>query len=84
MQTEVDLIRACLRLARNARQIGPATLAGAAAHWEMQFEERLVKLGAEPPKPRLRGRPRRVPAVVLLPGATEGGPVTSAPTQEAA
>lgn len=83
MQTPQDLVGSLMRVARIARKSGPAHLAPEAAHWEMQLESRLAELNGSP-VPKRRGRPRRVPAVVLLPGATEGGPVTSAPTQEAA
>jgi len=86
MHNEVDLIRACLRLARSARQVGPPTVAGAAAQWEMRFEERLVQLGAEPPKPRFRGRPKRGPVsapLAGLPAPDFGVAKTSVPAEVA-
>lgn len=83
MQTPQDLVGNLMRVARIARKSGPAHLASEAAHWEMQLESRLNALNGEPSAKR-RGRPRRVPSVVVLSGAAQGGPVTPAPTQEAA
>lgn len=59
MQSEPELIRALLGVARTARRYGPASIAAPAAKWEAQFEAALERLSAPIPPLRRPGRRAR-------------------------